>query len=578
MSGDSIQATETRAVAGTFDRNVWTGLFRAVRQVLASEIGGKIRWLMAAILALLLAINALNVVNSYVGRDLITALEHRSTASFLSMAALWLLVFGGLTVAAVVLRFTEECLGLSWREWMTVKLVGGYLHDDAYLRLKERTDLDNPDQRISEDVRTFTVTTLSFALMLLNALFGIIAFSGVLWSISPLLFLVAVAYAAAGSMFTVLLGRPLVRLNYHQSDYEASLRAELVHVRENAESVALLKLEGRLQMRLRTRLTAIVGNMKSIIAVHRSVGFFATGYNYGIQLLPPLIVGPLFMSGKVEFGVITQSAMAFSQLLGAFSLIVNQFASISSYAAVLVRVGAFSAALEGPGEPRRVPTSGSECLVFDDLTLRSHSTGECLVGHLSLTLPRGKRLLVVGTDEARRALFRATALGRGAASGRVVYPGAQRVLFLPERPYVPPATLRELVVRTGHEHAVSDDEIATVLRQLGLEPALQRTGGLDVEGDFSHVLSLGEQQLLAVARVVLIAPAFVVLQNPGTTLAPEQLELAFACLSRASITYLTLGAIDSAPGAYDAVLELHADGAWGFREPSGVHHSRPSSG
>jgi putative ATP-binding cassette transporter len=116
----------------------------------------------------------------------------------------------------------------------------------------------------------------------------------------------------------------------------------------------------------------------------------------------------------------------------------------------------------------------------------------------------------------------------------------------------------------------------TVLQKLGLGPTLRRIGGLDVEGDFSHVLSLGEQQLLAVTRVVLVAPAFVVLQNPGTTLAPEQLERALACLSRAGITYLTLGAIDGAPGAYDSVLELHAGGTWGFREPSGVHHARPS--
>jgi putative ATP-binding cassette transporter len=123
-------------------------------------------------------------------------------------------------------------------------------------------------------------------------------------------------------------------------------------------------------------------------------------------------------------------------------------------------------------------------------------------------------------------------------------------------------------LRTGHEHDVRDDEIVAVLRSLALEPALKRIGGLDVEGDFSHVLSLGEQQLLAVARVVLAAPAFVVLHNPGSTLAPEQLTLALARLTQASITYLTLGGVDAPPGAYDAVLELHAGGTWGFRPQS----------
>jgi vitamin B12/bleomycin/antimicrobial peptide transport system ATP-binding/permease protein len=559
------------AGAGSFDRRMWTRLLRAVRQVLASEVGGKARLLLFAILLLLLGINGLNVLNSYVGRDLMTAIEQRSVASFFSKALLWSGVFGISTVAAVFLRFIEEHLALLWREWLTASLVDGYLENGAYLRLKERGDLGNPDQRITDDARAFTATTLSFVLMLLNAVFGIVGFSGVLWSISPALLLASVGYAVLGSLCTILLGRPLVRLNYDQSDREASFRAELVHVGENAESVALLQLEGRLDRRLRRRLAALVENMKRIVAVNRNLGFFTTSYNYGIQLLPPLIVGPLFMAGKVEFGVITQSAIAFTQLLGAFSLIVNQFGSISSYAAVLVRVGSFSAEVERQGPTVRSSASsdaGMERIVYDDLTLCSRSSDECLVSHLSLTIPTGTRLLVTGTDEARRALFRTTALGRNAPEGRVTYPAGQRVLFLPERPYVPPATLRELTVRTGHELDVSDAEIIAVLRDLGLEPALKRVGGLDVEGDFGHVLSLGEQQLLAIARVVLTRPAFAVLHNPGSTLAPEQLALALARLTEASITYLTLGGTDAVPSSYDAVLELHAGGGWGFRPHS----------
>lgn len=567
MAGPSpLPDPDERAGAARFDRGVWTRLALSIRRVLSSEIGGTVKLLLGAILVLLLAINALNVVNSYVGRDLMTAIEQRDATSFFSQALLWVLVFAALTLAAVSLRFIEERLALLWRDWLTGTLVAQYLERGTYLRLKERQDLENPDQRVTDDARAFTATTLSFALMLLNALLGIAAFSGVLWSISPSLFLVAVGYAGFGSLLTLVLGRPLVRLNYDQSDREASFRAELVHARENAESLALLQLEGRLRARLRRRLDALVANMKRIVAVHRNLGFFTTGYNYGIQLLPPLLVGPLFITGKVEFGVVTQSAMAFSQLLGAFSLIINQFASISSYAAVLVRLGTFSAAVEGSSEPVRTPSRsdpGQESISYRDLSLYSRGNSECLLARLNLTIPRGKRLLITGTEEARRALFRATALGRDAPDGRVVYPGAQRVLFLPERPYIPPATLRELIVRAGQEHTLPDDQVAAVLAELGLEPALRRVGGLDVEGDFSHVLSLGEQQLLAVARVVLAAPAFVVLHNPSTTLAPEQLARALAQLTECSITYLTLGAAEAPPTAYDAVLELHAGGSWG---------------
>lgn len=551
----------------TLDREIGRRLLRAVRAVMGSEVGGKFRLWLGTILLLLLGINGLNVLSSYVGRDLMTTIERRQVASFFTQALLYILVFAALTVAAVIIRFLEERLGLLWRDWLTRGLVAHYLEGDAYLRLKDQAELGNPDQRIADDARAFTASTLSFLLMFLNAVFVIVAFSGVLWSISPLLFMTAVAYAALGSLLTIGVGRRLVRLNYDQSDYEASFRSELVHLGANAESVALLQLEGRLGRRLRRRLEALVANAKRIVAVNRNLGFFTTGYNYGIQLLPPLIVGPLFMHGKVEFGVITQSAMAFAHLLGAFSLIVTQFQSLSSYAAVLVRLGAFTAAVEGPSvaAPPSPPSSQPERLIYRDLTLYSNGSAEPLLAHLNLTLSAGTRLLITGTDEARRALFHATALGRDAPEGRILCPDAERILFLPERPYVPAGTLRELIVRTGHEHDVPDARIFEVLRELGLEPALRRLGGLDVESDFSHLLSLGEQQLIAIARVVLAAPAFVVLQSPGATLAPEQLARAFEVLSAASITYLVFGAAGAPPQAYDAVLELHAGGSWGLR-------------
>ena len=563
----SLHNDDAHAVAAALKLGLWRRLFGAVREVASSEIGAKFRLRFAAILVLLFTINGLNVIGSYVGRNLVTAIEQRAPARFFSIALLWAGVFAALTGAAVILRFIEERLGLLWRDWLTRRFLAGYLERGVYLRLKERGELGNPDQRMSEDARAFTATTLSFVLMFLNAVFTIVAFSGVLWSISPWLFLVAVGYAALGSLATIALGRPLVRLDYNQADREASLRAELVRVGENAESVALLQLEGRLTARLQRRLDALVANARRIFAVNRNLGFFTTGYNYAIQLIPPLIVGPLFMRGRVEFGVVIQSGMAFSQLLGAFSLIVTQFQQISSYAAVLVRLSTFEAAMGREIASVSTPIAsddGPARVSYDNLTLHSENSGAPLVAALTLSVPAGMRLLVTGTDEARRALFRATALGRDGQEPRVVCPGAKQVLFLPERPYVPSGTLRELIVGAGREHDLGEQEIETVLRELGLDVALRRLGGIDVEGDFNHLLSLSEQQLLALAHVVLARPAFAVLQSPGTTLAPEQLALALALLSKASITYLALGGADAPASAYDAVLELHANGEWSF--------------
>jgi putative ATP-binding cassette transporter len=545
-------------------RGAWARWLRAVRAVITSEIGGKVRWMFGAILLGLIGINGLNVLNSYVGRDLVTSIEQLDATRFLTMALAYVSVFAALTTVAVMVRFGEERLALLWRNWLTRRLVDQYLADRAYLHVREGGELANPDQRIADDAGAFAGSTLSFLLIFINAGFAIVGFSGVMWTISPLLFGVAVAYAGFGSLLTVLLGRRLVRLQYVQSDREAAFRTELVHVGENAESVALLRLEGRLGERLRRRIEALISNAQRIVSVNRNLGFFTTGFGYGIQLIPPLIVGPLFMRGKVEFGVVTQSAMAFAHLLGAFSLIVTQIQQLSSYAAVLARITRLSAAIERASKSARLPrvsTVGSPELVYQDLTLRSH-VGEVLVAHLTLTISMGTRLLVIGTDEARRALFRATALGRDVAEGLVVRPGPEKILFLPERPHVPPGTVRDLLVSDGYEHRVSDESIHEVIRELGLGPALKRVGGLDIEGDWGHSLSLGEQQLFALARVLLATPAFSMIQNPNTTVAPEQLAQALRLFTQASITYVTFGAAPASPDLYDAVLELHADGSW----------------
>jgi vitamin B12/bleomycin/antimicrobial peptide transport system ATP-binding/permease protein len=268
-------------------------------------------------------------------------------------ALFYLCVFAGSTLVAVIARFVEERLGILWRETLTRRLVTLYLENGAYRRLAESGELANPDQRMAEDVRTFTVSTLSFALMAVNSTLTILAFSGVLWTISPLLFVVAVGYAACGSLATLFLGRPLIRLNYDQLDKEASFRAGLIQVRESADSIAATEREGALTTQLLGRLADLAGNFRLITSVNRNVGFFTTGYNWLIQIIPALIIAPAFIRGDIEFGVITQSAMAFSTLVAAFSLIVTQFQALSAFAAVLARLSGLAESLEahGPSEP-----------------------------------------------------------------------------------------------------------------------------------------------------------------------------------------------------------------------------------
>jgi putative ATP-binding cassette transporter len=548
------------------DRLNWAAWRRVVLSVTRSEVGGRVKLLFAVLLALLLAINGLNVVNSYVGRDFMTAIEQRSRSGFLTMAVLYIGVFAVSTAAAVIYRFTEERLALLWRHWMTRAFVERYLHDATYYRLREQGEIPNPDQRIADDVRTFTTTTLSLLLVWLNGTFTILAFSGVMWSISPLLFAVAVGYAALGSGLTLVFGRPLLWLNYDQSDREASFRAELVHLRENAESVAFLGREGRARERLLSRVDALVENLKRIIAVNRNLGFFTTGYNYMIQLVPILIVAPLFIRGQAEFGVISQSSMAFSHLIGAFSLVVTQFQQISSYAVVIARLSALGEGVE------RVETvaariemdeSGAD-LEYQQLSLRSPHDGRLLVASLSARLAVGTRTLVTGDGEASLALFRATAGLWDAGEGRIVRPPPDQILFLTERPYLPPGTLRQALVRTGREQGLAEARILEVLRELGVAGVLEKAGGLDVERDWGELLSLGEQQALSFARLALAAPRYAILDRPQTVLGVEAVAKALDFLAEQSITVVTFASDPALAARHDARIALAADGSWSF--------------
>lgn len=550
------------------NRETWNHVRRQVRRFLSTADGHRGLRLLLLLTGMLVLINGLNVLSSYVGRDFISSIEHRDSAGFLHQAWLYIAVFAACAVAASVSRFMEERLGLLWRDWQTRQLLGRYLDDLVYYRIESGGTLRNPDQRIAEDVRTFTTTTLSFVLLLLNASITILSFSSVLWSISPRLFVVAVAYAITGSLMTVLVGRRLIGLNVQQLDYEADFRSELMHVRENADALALVRREEQQHRHLMSRLDRLVQNTRRIVTVNLDLNIFTNAYNYLIQIIPALLVAPLFIRGEAEFGVVTQSAMAFAFLSGAFSLVVTQFQSISSYTAVVARLGRLVEALDnariGPRPPLELRLEGQR-LAFEQLTLRRND-GRMLVQDLNLTLQRGAHVLVASASgHAKIALFRATAGLDCAASGRIIRPAAGDLLFLPERPYLLRGTLREQLARGGSHPPPGDAEATEVLRSLQLDEVLDEAGGLDVVHDWSSFVGISEQARLLFARALLARPYWVFADRLGAALSPQQAELVLGLLHQRGIGYIVLGKSGDAPQPFDAVLELAGDGGWAYR-------------
>lgn len=542
----------------------------AIRVLVTSEVGGTVKWILAALVALLCGVSGLNVINSYVGRNFMTAIADRQSSEFVRQAILYVGIFGALTVVAVVARFAEERLALLWRDFLTRRAVNLYLTDGTFYRLDAAGQLTNPDQRISDDVRAFTVTTLSFLIMMLNSTLTILAFSGVLWSISPLLFLVAVLYAACGSYLTILLGRPLINLNSDQLDKEASFRSGLIHVRENAESILLTDGEERQGTDLLHRLDALVGNFRRITVINRNVGFFTTGYNWLIQIIPALIIAPAFISGKVEFGVITQSGAAFAMLVGAFSFIVTQFQSISTFAAVVGRLSSLLEAIEKSQVTAQSTVESVEQqgrLAYEGLTLIHPKSGAVLLKDLTVSVEVGTRVLLTGAGPAAgAALFRATAGVPTAGSGRIIRPRPDEILFLPQRPYLPQGTLRQLLQPSTDKETMPIERIQQMLRELGLAQIIDQAGGLDEDRDWETLLSLDEQQLLALAKTLLATPRFAFLDRVETVVGSRQFLRILQLLGENSITCIVNGEAGDADEIYDAVLEYDGSGGWIWRQ------------
>jgi vitamin B12/bleomycin/antimicrobial peptide transport system ATP-binding/permease protein len=540
------------------------------------------------LLALLFTINAANVVNSYVGRDFMTALAERRAPDLYFFAAALVGVFAFLTLVEVLARYVEQWLGLQWREWLTQTFLDRYLANRTYLRLLDRDDIDNPDQRISEDVRSFTADTLSFLILLVNGVLTLVAFSGVLWSISGWLFLIALAYALFGSLGTVLLGRRLIPLNNLQLRKEADLRYALGRVREHAESVAQLGREAEQKTILEERLGRVVDNFRGLIAVTRNLGFFTTVYSYLPQIIPALVVAGLYLRGEVEFGTVTQAAMAFAQVQGAFSIIVTQFQQLSSYAAVIDRLGALWEATEPtdrqlvellpradrPAEKRTMTVPGTngapgthvdespECrrLAYDHLSLWMPGQRR-LVDDLTIEFKVGTRWAVTGSPTASRALLLATAGLWRDGQGRIRRPVADDLFFLPRHSPPPAGRLRD-VLSTGLHGDVAEERIHAVLAEVGLESTIARLGGLDAEREWSQCMSTEDLQALTIVRLLLANPSFAFLDECTCTLEKSLADRLYGALARSSVTYVSVCCPASTFAFHHCRLEFRDDGRW----------------
>ncbi|KAK3217726.1 hypothetical protein Dsin_011696 [Dipteronia sinensis] len=320
-----------------------------------------------------------------------------------------------------VLRdYARETLALRWRSWMTKHYMERYLNNQTFYKIQSQSIIDNPDQRIVDDLSSFSGTALSFSLTLFNAAVDLISFSNILYGIYPPLFVVLLLYSIGGTVISVFLGKGLVSLNFLQEKKEADFRYGLVRVRENAESIAFYGGEDNEMQLLLQRFRSAFDNLTQLLISSRNLEFFTNGYRYLIQILPAAVVAPMYFSGKIEFGVINQSVSAFNHILGDFSLIVYQFQAISAFSAVIDRLGEFDDVLDSSNSKGLSDPLETICLTFsnainspvlesngsmpaeeswklldvENLTLQTPTSKATLVRGLSLVIDEKEHLLV----------------------------------------------------------------------------------------------------------------------------------------------------------------------------------------
>lgn len=510
------------------------------------------KWSATALLVSIVALNLtavwLNVrLNSW-NRAFYDALQHYDWPQFWYQFGIFGLIAFALIFVAVYSLYLRQVLQIRWRRWLTERYLHGWLGNQTYYRMQlNRAVTDNPDQRISDDLDAFASSTLSLSLGLLSSVVTLLSFLSILWTLSGALVIplggtrivvpgymvwAALIYAVAGTWLTHWIGNPLVKLNFDQQRYEADFRFSLVRLRENAETVAFYGGEAREYDGFTSRFARIIGNWFALIRRQKKLTWLTTGYAQLAIVFPFIVAAPRYFSKVIELGGLMQISSAFAQVQDSLSFIVNSYTTIAQYQSVVERLSGFSGRIDeiaterGAAQPIAIERTGSGVAVEGlDLTLPD---GTPLRRDIALAAGPGQPVLItgpsgIGKSTVLRAIAGLWPFGRGhirVADGRA--------LFLPQRPYLPLGTLADALAYPRAAAELPRERLVEALHAVGLGHLAPH---LDEDGHWAQRLSIGEQQRLAFARVLLVRPEIVFLDE-ATSALDEAAEMALYRLLR----------------------------------------------
>ena len=496
------------------------------------------RALLGAVVAIELAIVYLMVLQNQWNARFYNALQDRNWDNFVSEIIYFSILATVFIVLAVYQLYLNQWLQIRWRRWMTAQYLGEWLEQANHYRMQLQGDAaDNPDQRMTDDVKLFVDRTLNIGVGLLSSIVTIASFVGILWGLSndaPLhlfgqeyaipgyLVWIALIYSVLGTVLTHLIGWPLVGIDFKQQQYEADFRFNLVRVRENSEQIALLRGDDAERERLLVRFARVVENWLAIMSRTKKVTAFTSSYNQASVIFPYVLVAPAYFASKIQLGAVMQTASAFSSVQGALSFFISIYRQLAEWQAVVNRLDGFEAGIVAARELASrddrihvAATTRDGAIDLKGLALRLPN-GTPLVNADGFSLRKGERTLLTGpSGSGKSTLFRAVAGIWPFGAGSIAVPAGATLMMLPQRPYFPTGSLRGAVEYPAKAGTFTDAQINAAIDAVGLPRLASR---IDELGHWNRMLSLGEQQRLGLARALLHAPDYLFLDEATASL------------------------------------------------------------
>ena len=528
-----------------------------------------LHWLMLGVIVLmLLTVNGINAGIGFIARDLTNALVAKQEDGFFRILIIYACCFVvALPIRTAQIFFTLK-LGLVWRDWLSRSLIGDYLRNRAYYVLnpndEQATDLDNPDQRITDDTRSFTAQSLQFTLGIFDALLTFSLNILILWSISQKLTFALFGYAVIATTILVVAGRRLVRINYDQLRYEADFRYGLVHIRNNAESIAFYSGEEPERQETTRRLGSVVRNFNLLIVWQVIISAMQRSVGYAGVFFPYLVMAGPYFSGEIDYGRFVQAGFAFNMVEGSLLFVVNRIDELAQFTAGITRLEGFQGQVEQVSR-QALPDRGTglNAIVVRNADLTAPGGDKPILRDLSLSIAESERLLVVGPSGCGKTSLLRMISGLWAPSrGEVQRPDTGDLLFIPQKPYMLLGSLREQLCYPTDESKFSDDQLRHVLEEVNLSTLVERYPDLDVKQDWPRILSLGEQQRLAFGRLLLNAPRFVVLDEATSALDVATEDHLYQLLRQRDLAVISIGHRPTLTAFHDTVLDVKGDGSW----------------